>query len=347
MKSIELESWALRVLDQMEKHSPMEDSRVELKKEWPTDHNKAARRIAGHANAARGENILWLIGVDEKAGAVTGANQQDLATWFPQVKACFESEVPDLQDLNVNFKGKTVVALCFDTSRFPYVVKNPKGGEIQFEVPWREGTSVRSATRSDLILMLTPLTPLPKLEVLEAEIYGQVVQQGIKPPFVFKASVYIVPMDASALTYPFHKCNAVVRRGNDTITDIWRIMIDAPAAREEKKHERWAAIGQRAGYTALAEPRVHVQAALKTIEGTEDEVVIRGPGKIAIEGVSEGVVHEDWGELNLSVTLTEAKSGMPVSFSVKCVRGQGEKQATWRHAGATKPFFQRDLLGLF
>src|SRR5579859_5952769 len=76
-------------------------------------------------NAARGETILWAIGADEKQGLITGANYQDLANWFPQVKACFEIEVPALQDLNVLYKGRTVAALCFDSSRFPYVVKNP------------------------------------------------------------------------------------------------------------------------------------------------------------------------------------------------------------------------------
>jgi len=72
MKSIELESWAFRVLEQAEKRMPAEDSTVEVKSEWP-DPTKTARRLAGHANASRGEPILWLIGVDEKQGLITGS----------------------------------------------------------------------------------------------------------------------------------------------------------------------------------------------------------------------------------------------------------------------------------
>lgn len=65
MNSRQIESWALRVIDCVKNGQPNEDFLVELKTEW-IDTKKAARIIAGHANAARGENILWLIGVNEK-----------------------------------------------------------------------------------------------------------------------------------------------------------------------------------------------------------------------------------------------------------------------------------------
>jgi hypothetical protein len=54
MRRAELEAWVLEVLERVEQGKPVEDSRVELKREWP-DPERAARRIAGHANAARGE----------------------------------------------------------------------------------------------------------------------------------------------------------------------------------------------------------------------------------------------------------------------------------------------------
>ena len=80
MNSRQIESWALRVIDCVKRGQPNEDFLVELKRDW-IDEAKAARRIAGHANAARGENILWLIGFDEKEGVdcVIGANTADLA----------------------------------------------------------------------------------------------------------------------------------------------------------------------------------------------------------------------------------------------------------------------------
>lgn len=160
MKNNQIESWALRIIEKVEAGQPVEDSRVELKAEWPTDHAKAARRIAGHANAARGEWILWLIGVDEHQG-VKGAEAEEPTAWLGQIGKQFEGLVPRYFDLNVPTKnGQTVVAIVFETSRAPYVVKNPsfgkQGGEgVALEVPWREGTKVRTATRSDLLLLLT------------------------------------------------------------------------------------------------------------------------------------------------------------------------------------------------
>src|SRR5262249_4597625 len=151
-----------------EARQPIEDSRVELKAKWPDEPAKAARRIAGHANAARGEHILWLIGVDEVNG-VSGADHQEMADWLAGVSKQFDGLAPRCYDLNVPTKnGKTVVALLFETNRAPFVVKNPyygrrKDDPISLEVPWREGTKVRSAARSDLMLLLSDVLPLRAL----------------------------------------------------------------------------------------------------------------------------------------------------------------------------------------
>src|SRR5437879_2012436 len=64
MKSAQIEAWILRIADRIKGGKPLEDSRVEIKAEW-TDPIPAARRIAAHANAAGGEPILWIIGIDE------------------------------------------------------------------------------------------------------------------------------------------------------------------------------------------------------------------------------------------------------------------------------------------
>src|SRR5262249_17835092 len=171
VKSFQIESWALRVIERVEAKQPHEDSRVELKAEWP-DYQKAARQIAGHANAARGEPILWLIGVDKDRG-VTGADYNELANWYPPVQSQFDALAPRLVDVNVPWKGKTVVALLFETDRFPFVVKNPVNGQpgcgpVSLEVPWRENTATRSATRSDLIRLISPLRNSLDVEGLDA-----------------------------------------------------------------------------------------------------------------------------------------------------------------------------------
>lgn len=122
MNAFQIESWAIQVVERVEAGQPDEDFQVELKSEWPSPE-KAARRLAAHANTARGEPILWLIGVDQKARTVTGANHMELSKWFEQVKAQFDERLaPSLKDLNIPYNGKTVVALLFDTERFPFVV---------------------------------------------------------------------------------------------------------------------------------------------------------------------------------------------------------------------------------
>ena len=129
--------------------------------------DQAARRLAGHANAARGESILWLIGVDERARSVRGVDAAELANWFHQLESCFESAVPSMTDRVVFTDGLSVLALLFDTSYAPYVVKATSG---LLEVPWREGTAVRSARREDLIRILVPIMRAPSVEVTSADL---------------------------------------------------------------------------------------------------------------------------------------------------------------------------------
>ncbi len=161
----------MSVIERVKSGQPIEDARVELKAEWP-EAEKVPRRIAGHANAARGASILWLIGVDEKMGVV-GAQVNELATWFPKVESHFDGLAPEHVDLNVPVDEETVVALHFETERAPFVVKNAAfgqkgGGPVELEVPWRDGTSVRSARRSEMARMLSPLASSPGIEVLAA-----------------------------------------------------------------------------------------------------------------------------------------------------------------------------------
>jgi hypothetical protein len=168
MKNSQIERWALEVIERVEAHQPIEDTRVELKAKWPDDPAKAARRIAGHANAAQGERILWLIGLDEETG-VSGAEYTEMTEWLPRISVQFDSLVPQCHHLNVpTGKGKTVAAFVFETDRAPYVVKNPafgstKGEGVKFEVPWRDGTQIRSATRSDLIRIFSNTEALQSL----------------------------------------------------------------------------------------------------------------------------------------------------------------------------------------
>src|SRR6185369_18070838 len=155
----QVEAWVLSIVDRVRARQPIEDDRVELKADWP-DVEKAARRVAGHANASGGGSVLWIIGLDEKRGVVPFAGT-DPATWLQQLNAQFDGLGPSVETLSIPTDGGGVYALLFDTARRPFVVKNSAhgssgGGSVSLEVPWREGTGIRSARREDLIRLLVP-----------------------------------------------------------------------------------------------------------------------------------------------------------------------------------------------
>lgn len=163
MRKQQLEARALDICERVQRQHPIEDSHVELKASWPSSDADMARRLAAHANAARGDDALWLIGVDEKSHQITGATIKDTADWWPQIQSYFDDVSPDLSiSLAVPVDGKTVVALLFATDRAPYVVKTGDG-RVSHEVPYRRGTATRSIMRSELLRLLVPKATLPQV----------------------------------------------------------------------------------------------------------------------------------------------------------------------------------------
>jgi len=204
--NLELENFVLGINERIGNRQPNEDSRVELKSEWPADIPKAARRLAGHANSARGELIIWVIGLDEKRGII-GAKHEELASWWPRLQAQFNGLAPTLlKTLNVTVGEHTLVALLFDTTRFPYVVKNPEGGQIQFEVPWREGTAIRTATREDLVRLVSPLQRMPSFEVLHGNLSARFAEGMLE--WRMEMFLYVVSNADHDVIIPYHRCHA-------------------------------------------------------------------------------------------------------------------------------------------
>lgn len=266
MRPAQLEAWTLSIVDRVLADQPLEDSRVELKDRW-IDPVKAARRLAGHANAAYGDSILWIIGIDEKQG-LTGATQNDLAQWLPQVYSEFESIVPTLiSDIVVPVQNTFVVALLFDTSRAPYIIYNPVRnqpgcGPVEREVPWREGTRVRSARREDLIRMLVPLLPIPKIEILSGSALLQdVSNQSLihdRSLWLWRIDfkLYVVPQNSDRVVIPVRQTTLELEFSNDTKLLFTNISFRSTSFNETRK------------------------IALFTINCTPDEALIDGPGAL-------------------------------------------------------------------
>ena len=307
MRPVHIESWALSVIDRVEGGQPNEDTRVELKANW-IDPHKAARRIAGHANAARGDSILWLVGVDEKRGVV-GVAYDELANWHSKVVSQFDGIAPTMIDINVPYGNQTVVALLFETDRAPFVVKNPdfgnKGVSISHEVPWREGTKIRTANRSDLIRLLVPALSLPEVETLGGELRLRANGQG-EYSWHLALNLYVTPQVNTPLVIPFHRCEVKVRLSTLNTPIVFENVSLNPPDRI-----RFAGVG----FDMLREPDSY------TMAHTQHELIIQGPGRVNLSGQVQtdeipAELEHSIGELYASLFPAQANNRVVIANSL-------------------------------
>jgi hypothetical protein len=152
----------------------IEDDLVECKGEWPDPQKRsAARQLAGHANKARDEPILWIIGLDEKTHSLRSPSLVEPADWWASVSSCFDPPAPELVHHRVVAVGdqQAVTALRFLTDGSPYVIKGGgEGGTLEREVPIRDGTRTRSARRDELLRLLLPAVAPPSAQLLSASL---------------------------------------------------------------------------------------------------------------------------------------------------------------------------------
>ena len=162
-----LEARVIAIVDAVLAGRQVEDDRVELKAEWPPAGHKVARQIAGHANTAAGEPILWIIGLDEKGRRSDSSSGTEPANWWSAVRRHFVEVTPELKFLRVPIAGdQDVLVLQFATDRAPYVVGVRGGGQVEREVPWREGNSTRTAHRHEMIRAIVAEVSVPTLELI-------------------------------------------------------------------------------------------------------------------------------------------------------------------------------------
>jgi hypothetical protein len=171
METQQLEARVLGIADAVLDGRQVEDDRVELKAQWPAAERKTARQIAGHANASGGEPILWIIGLDEKAGTFGQTSGVEPSNWWGHVSRHFVEVAPELVTLRVPIAGgHDVIVLRFATDRAPYLVSVAGGGQVENEVPWREGNSTRTARRHEMIRSVVAEASVPTLELIGASV---------------------------------------------------------------------------------------------------------------------------------------------------------------------------------
>ena len=214
MRAIDIEARVLQIAERVEKAQPIEDDLVEVKAEW-IDPRKMSRQIAGHANAARGEPILWIVGLCEKRGVV-GAGNQEMSSWLREVESHLGGLAPSIRHLHLRFRNVTLTALYIETDRAPFVWRNPAFGgtktPIEYELPWREGTGTRSARRENVIALLTPRLRIPSIQLVDGSIDLITENPSGNPGHVRTAvhlllKLYVAPK-GKPITIPYHECTA-------------------------------------------------------------------------------------------------------------------------------------------
>lgn len=204
MNKQEIESLVLSVVDRVLNGSRVEDSLIECKAEWPEPAK--ARQLAAHANSARGEEIVWIIGIDEARRALTSPPAPDLSDWWSRMSSRFDDNVaPDLRELNVPINDQaSVAALIFSTDRAPYVIKvGQSEGRVEREVPIRAGTRTRSAYRHELLRLLHPAATPPPAYLTNASLIGR-RNADTSVRFHFNAYLFIEQRVDEIVMLPHH-----------------------------------------------------------------------------------------------------------------------------------------------
>jgi hypothetical protein len=307
----EIENWCLLVIDKVKNQQPIEDSRVELKSDW-IDEEKAARRIAGHANASRGEPILWIIGLDETEGVV-GINSLKFIDWYAKVKSNFDGISPDVIDLDIVSENKIIKCLYFITERIPFLVKNSVygkkgGGPVSFEVPWREGTEVRTATRNELIKILSPIPNRPRFEIQDGSI--DIRQFNIGFSFYLNLDLYVEKEINQDVQIPFHKCQASIVYGvKKELIELTNIIISPP----------WTILRGDSQY----------QSSSITIKSTPDEMIVSGSGRIFFKASNEFVETFDLSLNNIDLYIQILPIGFenPINLHYKLIKCQSHQNS--------------------
>ena len=161
-----------------------------------------------------------------------------------------------------------LVALYFTTDRFPFVVKGEKDRNHELEVPWREGTRVRAAKRSELIRLLYPLVALPDIEILNGSIsiHEQIAPNESHFQLYVHLEIYLIPRTRDITVIPLHKCQVIFDwPGEKQLVEQKDFSINPKFRRE-----------RRSGRISPLEGRYEPDSL--TIEGTSTELVISGPG---------------------------------------------------------------------
>jgi hypothetical protein len=260
LRRIQVEVRARQAVEAVLAGDRVEDDLVECKGDWPTERH--VRQLAAHANAAGGEPIIWLIGVDEKTHRVIKPRDMDPADWWAVMSKRFDEVFPELLHVTVHIdEAKTVTALAFTTDQSPYVITTGSDeGRVEREVPIRVATATRSARRHDLLRMLAPVVTVPQAFPIEASLrITQFSEQETVGPML-EATVFLEHLGDGTIMLPAHQMWARVE------FDTRSFPYDLPPI------------------DGLISQRGEGQPKSFGVQQTRDGVVVSGPGSLDVLG---------------------------------------------------------------
>jgi len=300
---------------------------TECKAEWPGPDK--ARQLAGMANQAAGEPIVWIIGFDEGSGQVVNPGETDPADWWAGMEKEFDEVAPDqLRQLKVYLTDSEYVhAIAFDTQRAPYVVKMPHGRDV----PMRTTTRTRSANRHELMRLLLPSINTPQISLLDADLFGR--WRAERPPE--KEPGRAARPGAPATAYVMGNAYCFVEH-------IGPGVVMMPTHRMQGRYR----IGDWEGALSV-KPRLNSEERPVSVHGIEvrhEGLVVSGSGAFGLELVGDvpfNRVDELDAVANVHIDLEVEAVGArrPVRLSGELQRHQasaalGGDAEFWRHLGS-------------
>ena len=259
----EIESWALGVIERATSQLTVEDSRVEIKnpKILPK-HEDLARKIAAHANGARLSPMLWVFGVNEKSGSLVSVPSGfDFNDWWAQIRSHFEGQhVPRVKEVLFPKDGKNILAVYMEPTQPPYLVKPSRMPD--WEVPWREGTSTRTARHADLVEMLIPVATATEFtdRGVTLTVKRQQHREGTRWDVELRWRVYLVPAATETEVLARHDAAVSLSDNLGTVIDF-----------EEEE------ILLNPAFYSRADPGVRVRRS-PSMDWTGETLIVKHPG---------------------------------------------------------------------
>jgi hypothetical protein len=275
----QVEARVVELVDRVLAGGRIEDDLVECKSQWPDPQNyRSARQLAGHANKAHDEPILWIIGLDEDARTLTQPLPIEVANWWAAMSSRFDQEAPELErHLVVHVgEGEAVTALRFFTDRSPYVItRGGEDGKLEREVPIRAGTGTRSARRDELVRLLIPAVAPPAAQLLSAKVNASYYKADDSQPertvLSLDAEIFFQQpaMSTSVAMLPAHQMHV-------RIEPLQRFDFDPLQC-------QWRLRYLTSDYLTPANQPIVVMAA-HGVDQREDGFFITGPGTVNVFG---------------------------------------------------------------